>query len=136
MVDRMVRRESSWGFLRACESSIAVTDLAPIRTIIPADRQSEEDTVLRRIRAGQAVAHFKTIRRRKDGTLIPISLTVSPIHDEAGRVVGGSKIARDISDRKRADAAGGDRNLLIRLVGSGELNHDRMLGLAPEASRP
>ena len=76
-----------------------------IRMIIPADRQSEEDTVLRRIRAGQAVAHFETIRQRKDGTLIPISLTVSPIHDEAGIVVGASKIARDISDRKRADVA-------------------------------
>jgi PAS domain S-box-containing protein len=76
-----------------------------IRMIIPADRQAEEDTVLSRIRAGQAVAHFETIRQRKDGTFIPISLTVSPIHDDAGRVVGASKIARDITDRKRADVA-------------------------------
>ena len=76
-----------------------------IRMIIPADRQAEEDTVLSRIRAGQAVAHFETIRQRKDGTLIPISLTVSPIYDDAGTVVGASKIARDISDRKRSDLA-------------------------------
>jgi PAS domain S-box-containing protein len=75
-----------------------------IRMIIPADRQAEEDMVLARIREGKAVAHFETIRQRKDGSLLPISLTVSPIHDEVGRVVGASKIARDMSDRKRADA--------------------------------
>lgn len=76
-----------------------------IRMIIPADRQSEEDMVLRTIRAGEAVAHFETIRRRKDGTLIPISLTVSPIRDESGRVIGASKIARDISERVNAAMA-------------------------------
>ena len=58
--------------------------------------------VLARIRAGKAITHFETIRQRKDGTLIPISLTVSPIHDDAGRVIGASKIARDISDRAQA----------------------------------
>jgi PAS domain S-box-containing protein len=74
-----------------------------IRMIIPADRQGEEDMVLARIRAGGRVAHFETIRQRKDGTLIPISLSVSPILDGEGKVIGASKIARDISDRKRAD---------------------------------
>jgi PAS domain S-box-containing protein len=73
-----------------------------IRMIIPAHRQSEEDTVLERIRSGRPITHFETIRQRKDGTLIPISLTVSPIHDDAGRVVGASKIARDITERARA----------------------------------
>ena len=76
-----------------------------IRMIIPADRQSEEDMVLSRIRSGEALTHFETIRQRKDGTLIPISLTVSPIIDEAGRVVGASKIARDISERSQAAMA-------------------------------
>jgi PAS domain S-box-containing protein len=76
-----------------------------IRMIIPADRQAEEDMVLGRIREGRAVTHFETIRRRKDGTLIPISLTVSPIHDEAGRVIGASKIARDVSERAQAATA-------------------------------
>ena len=61
-----------------------------IRMIIPSDRQSEEDMVLSRIRAGQAITHFETIRQRKDGTLIPISLTVSRIHAEAGRVIRAS----------------------------------------------
>src|ERR1051325_8249337 len=70
-----------------------------IRLIIPADRQHEEDTVLATIRRGEAVTHFETIRQRKDGTLIPISLTVSPIYDDQGNVVGASKIARDISDK-------------------------------------
>jgi PAS domain S-box-containing protein len=72
-----------------------------IRMIIPADRQDEEDLVLSRIRAGESVTHLETIRQRKNGTRIPISLTVSPIFDDAGKVIGASKIARDISDRSR-----------------------------------
>jgi PAS domain S-box-containing protein len=76
-----------------------------IRMIIPADRQGEEDMVLARIRAGQAITHFETVRHRKDGTRLPISLTVSPILDDAGRVIGASKIARDISEREQAAIA-------------------------------
>ena len=68
-----------------------------IRMIIPADRQAEEDMVFGRIRAGEAITHFETIRQRKDGTPIPISLTVSPIYNEDGEVTGASKIARDIT---------------------------------------
>ena len=56
-----------------------------IRMIIPADRQHEEDEVLAQIRAGQPVTHFETIRQHKNGTLVPISLTVSPIYDDAAR---------------------------------------------------
>jgi PAS domain S-box-containing protein len=74
-----------------------------VRLIIPHDRQHEEDDVLKRIRAGQRIDHFETVRRRKDGTLVPVSLTISPIRDEAGVVIGASKIARDISERIRAD---------------------------------
>jgi PAS domain S-box-containing protein len=76
-----------------------------IRMIIPEDRQSEEDFVLSQIRAGQAVSHYETIRQRKDGTAVPISLTVSPIYDDRGVVVGASKIARDITERSRLLAA-------------------------------
>ncbi|HTV02148.1 MAG TPA: ATP-binding protein [Luteitalea sp.] len=72
-----------------------------IRLIIPADRQTEEDEVIASIRAGRAVTHYETIRQRKDGSLIAISLSVSPIHDEHGKVVGASKIARDISEQVR-----------------------------------
>jgi len=76
-----------------------------IRIIIPPDRQGEEDFVLGEIRAGRTVRHYETIRQRKDGTLIPISLSVSPLYGEDGKVVGASKIARDISDRRAADMA-------------------------------
>jgi len=76
-----------------------------IRMIIPSDRQSEEDMLLARIRSGQGITHFETIRQRKDGTLIPISLTVSPIHDEHGGVIGVSKIARDLTERSAAAVA-------------------------------
>ena len=76
-----------------------------IRLIIPADRQSEEDEVLRRVRAGEFVKHFETVRQRKDGSFVDISLTVSPIKGHSGEIVGASKIARDISERKAAEAA-------------------------------
>jgi PAS domain S-box-containing protein len=75
-----------------------------IRTIVPHDRQSEEDEVLASVRRGEKVDHFDTLRRRRDGSLVPISLTVSPIVDEDGTVIGASKVARDITDRKQADA--------------------------------
>ena len=75
-----------------------------IRAIIPDDRQYEEDDVIARIRAGRIVEHFETVRRRKDGSLIDISLTISPVRDASGVIVGASKIARDITERLRARA--------------------------------
>jgi PAS domain S-box-containing protein len=74
----------------------------PILTIIPSDRHGEEAHIIQRIRRGERVDHYDTVRQRKDGSLVDISLTVSPLKDAAGRVVGASKIARDISDRKQA----------------------------------
>jgi PAS domain S-box-containing protein len=76
-----------------------------IRTIIPEERWGEEDEVLRQLRQGNRVDHFETIRRRKDGTDVHVSLTISPIRSAAGVVVGASKIARDITDRRQAEAA-------------------------------
>jgi PAS domain S-box-containing protein len=76
-----------------------------IRMIIPADRQHEEDFVLGRIRAGEMVDHYETKRIRKDGTELDISLTISPILDDRGEVIGASKIARDITERTRLRAA-------------------------------
>jgi PAS domain S-box-containing protein len=75
----------------------------PVTVLIPDDRQDEEPKILARIRAGERVDHFETIRRHKDGHLIDISLTISPIRDEWGRIVGASKIARDITPRKEAE---------------------------------
>ncbi len=74
-----------------------------ITLIIPRDRWSEEDDVLARIGRGERVDHFETVRRAKDGRLLQISLTVSPVRDATGRVVGASKVARDITDRKLAE---------------------------------
>jgi PAS domain S-box-containing protein len=75
-----------------------------IRTIIPEERWSEEDDVLRQLRSGNRVDHFETVRRRKDGTQVHVSLTISPIRSAAGVVVGASKIARDITERRQAEA--------------------------------
>lgn len=72
-----------------------------ITVIIPQDRLSEEDFVIGRIRSGQGVSHYETIRQRKDGSMVEISLTVSPIHGPDGTIIGASKIARDITEQKR-----------------------------------
>jgi PAS domain S-box-containing protein len=74
-----------------------------IKLIIPPDRWAEEDEVLARIRRGERVDHFETVRRAKGGRLLNISLTVSPIKDENGVTVGASKVARDITERKLAE---------------------------------
>ena len=74
-----------------------------ITILIPPDHIDEEPRLLERIRRGERIEHFETIRRRKDGTLIPISLTISPIRNASGQIVGASKIARDNTERKRAD---------------------------------
>jgi PAS domain S-box-containing protein len=89
-----------------------------IRRLIPDDLQAEEDTVLAKLRRGERVEHYETIRQRKDGSRVPVSLTVSPLRTADGAVIGASKIARDISDRKRA-----------------EEERQRLLAIAQEASR-
>jgi PAS domain S-box-containing protein len=76
----------------------------PITILIPYDRLAEEPLIIERIKKGDRVDHVETIRRRKDGTELEISLTISPIRDSTGAIIGASKIARDITDRKRADA--------------------------------
>jgi PAS domain S-box-containing protein len=74
-----------------------------ILTLIPRERHSEEQQIISRIAAGLPIEHFETVRQRKDGRLVDISLTVSPIKDKRGRIVGASKIARDITEKKRAE---------------------------------
>jgi|GEM_PF-504546 len=75
----------------------------PILILIPPDRVDEEPVILSRICAGLPIDHFETVRRRKDGALINVSITVSPVRDELGTIVGASKIARDITGRKQAE---------------------------------
>ena len=76
-----------------------------ILTLIPEDLHSDEKIIMENIRAGRAVEHFETVRRTKSGQLLDVSLTVSPIRDKHGRVVGASKILRDVSSRKRIEKA-------------------------------
>ncbi len=86
-----------------------------IRTLIPPDRQEEEQEILDHVGRGERVEHYETVRVRKDGTPVHISLSVSPIKDARGKVIGASKIARDITERKQAQAR---QELLAR-----EINH-------------
>ena len=72
-----------------------------VSLLVPRDRANETTEILERIRNGERVDHYETTRRTKDGAAIAISLTVSPIHDPAGRIVGASSIARDITERQR-----------------------------------
>ena len=75
----------------------------PVSVLLPQDREAEMDELLAEIRRGRRVDHYETLRRRKDGSLVHVSLSVSPIHDPSGRLIGASSIARDISERKRTD---------------------------------
>ncbi len=75
----------------------------PIHLLLPVERRHEEDEILRRLQAGERVDHFETVRVRKDGRRIDVSVTISPMRDASGRIVGASKIARDITGRKRAE---------------------------------
>jgi two-component system CheB/CheR fusion protein len=87
----------------------------PVTILIPPDRLDEEPEILKRIRRGERLRHYDTVRRRKDGSLVNISLTVSPVKDAQGTIIGASKIARDITERKRAQE-------LERLL-AGEMRH-------------
>jgi PAS domain S-box-containing protein len=75
----------------------------PISMLIPLDRRDEETIILARLSQGERIDHFDTVRVRKDGTTLEISLTISPVRDAAGKIIGASKIARDISARKRVE---------------------------------
>ena len=81
-----------------------------ITILVPPDRLQEEPAILARLRRGDRVDHFETVRRRKDGVLRDISLTISPVRDDRGRIVGASKIARDVTDHRRAERAIQDLN--------------------------
>ena len=93
-----------------------------ITLIIPVERHSEEDDILARLRRGEKIDHFETVRQTKDGRRLEISLTVSPIRDSQGQIIGASKVARDITERKRADET---RERLAAIV---ESSDDAIIG--------
>ena len=90
-----------------------------VHRLIPPDRQQEEDTIIGKLRAGFAVEHFETIRIRKDGTEFPVSLMISPIRDGSGKIIGASKIARDITRQKLNE----ERLQVINEVGTSIARH-------------
>ena len=83
----------------------------PVTILIPVERHDEEPIILARIRRGERIDHYETIRQRKDGSTVDISLTVSPVKDPEGQIVGASKIARDITERRQAEQ---QQRLLVR----------------------
>jgi len=83
----------------------------PVRILIPHERQQEEDNILARLRAGERIEHFETVRVTKHGQPVDVSLTISPVRDESGKIIGASKIARDVTAAKQAAA---DRIQLLR----------------------
>jgi PAS domain S-box-containing protein len=89
----------------------------PVRILVPPERDSEEDGILASIRRGERIEHFETVRLRKDGRRLDVSLTISPVRDATGRIIGASKIARDITEQKRNRAA---RSYLAAIVESSE----------------
>ena len=76
----------------------------PVRILIPAERQAEEDGILARLRKGERVEHFETVRLTKDGRRLDVSLTVSPVRDDRGTIIGASKIVRDVTALKQNEA--------------------------------
>ena len=88
----------------------------PILLLIPPDRRSEEDLILARIKAGKRTEHFETVRVRKDGQLLHVSLTISPVRDATGAIIGASKIARDITERLNLEAAARMSEMRLRLA--------------------
>jgi PAS domain S-box-containing protein len=95
-----------------------------ISFIIPADRQDEEVMIIERIRRGDRIEHFDTIRVRKDGKQVDISVTISPVKDAAGRVIGASKVARDIRERRQVEQVLAERALLLDLSNDAILVRD------------
>lgn len=93
----------------------------PITVIVPPERIDEERAILSQLRRGERVEHFETVRVTKDGRRLDISLTVSPMRDDVGHIIGASKIARDITERKRAEIAVREQGRLLRQVAEAAL---------------
>jgi PAS domain S-box-containing protein len=88
----------------------------PVQMLIPADREVEEMRILAELSNGRRVPAFDTLRRAKDGTLLDISLTISPVRDFRGNIVGGAKIARNVSEQRRAETALRKSQLRLRFI--------------------
>jgi PAS domain S-box-containing protein len=111
-----------------------------VTMLIPPDRPDEEPRILKQIRRGERFDHYETVRRRKDGTLLDVSLTVSPVKDAEGRIIGASKIARDISARRRAEEQLREQAEIIETVNqlgqtlAGELDLHKLVQAVTDAA--
>ncbi|HLQ85049.1 MAG TPA: PAS domain S-box protein, partial [Salinisphaeraceae bacterium] len=109
-----------------------------INRLMPPGHMQEEADILRRISRGERIAHFETLRRRKNDTDVDVSLSISPLVDKSGRIVGASKIARNISERRRADLLQEHQIRLLELIASGaplEQCLDALCRAVPQISR-
>src|SRR5262249_57798958 len=95
-----------------------------VLTLIPKDRQSEEQEILTTISRGESLDHYETVRRRKDGKLIDVSLTISPIEGPTGEIIGVSKIARDITKQKQVERRLAEQARLLDLSNEAILVRD------------
>ena len=107
----------------------------PITLIVPPERTDEERAILEQLRRGKRIESFDTVRVSKDGRRLDLSLTISPIRDDAGNVVGASKIARDISERKQAEKAGTTREPTSRNAGRWRTRYGSRTGRRTSSSR-
>jgi PAS domain S-box-containing protein len=103
--------------------------------VIPEDRQDEETNILHRLAKGEKVDHFETLRRCKDGRLIDVSLTISPIRDASDRITGASKIARDIGERKRTERLEHEQTHILEMIASGKPMADCLVALTDATDR-
>ena len=112
----------------------------PVTMLIPSDRPDEEPHILEQIRSGQRVDHYETVRVRKDGTIIDVSLTVSPVRDATGRIIGASKIARDITARRHSAEQLREQAEIIETVNrlgqtlAGELEQHKLVQAVTDAA--
>jgi PAS domain S-box-containing protein len=112
----------------------------PVTILIPEDHLDEEPAILARLKAGERIEHYETVRQRKDGSLLEISLTVSPIRDSSGKIIGASKIARDISEQKFSQQALREQNEIIETVNrvspmlAGQLELDKLVQALTDAA--
>ena len=106
-----------------------------ITVLFPPDRIQEEETILARIRRGQRVEHFETIRRCKSGRLVNVSVTVSPMYDAGGEIIGASKIARDITEQKRSERLMREQTGLLEIIASGSPLDECLTTLCAAVSR-
>ncbi len=97
-----------------------------IKILIPKERHGEEPVILEKIRNGERIEHYETVRRRKDGTLLNISLSVSPIVDSTGSIIGAAKIARDITERTMSEKSSRDAEMMLRVIEAQEAERYRI----------